>query len=177
MSFISSACCLVALVFHIRRNAFVVRSGGLFRPLCCPTSKVGGAFTGGWPCRPPAAGASAAPGGTPLRGLSLRSAQWCPLRGVFFRLARCVAAACLQGFPLVGSPSRFAPCSHAPSARQLCDIVCLARGARCSDDVLGASPLRLLRGRYSASPAPLRGRTSAPIFWGALIGDPPDPPA
>ena len=118
---------------------------------------------GGCPCRAPAAGAAAAPEGTPLRGLSLRSAQRCPLRGGFFRLSRCFADAVLQGFPLVGSPPRFSPCSPAPSARQSCDIFCLARGARVPVSCSGLRPCAR-RGGLPAAPAPLQPRRGGRCF-------------
>lgn len=69
-------------------------AGGLSVPSSLPPAKAGGASRGRCPCRAPAAGVlPAAPAGTPLWGLSLRSAQRLGATPpLFFRLPPLLAA-------------------------------------------------------------------------------------
>lgn len=134
----------------LRRN-----SSPLWPPLLFPPAA-------GCPCRAPAAGAAAAPEGTPLRGSRFARHSGVAPR-VFFGWRGVLRAGVQSVSPRCGGP-RFATLLPCPNARHLCDIFCLARGAR-----VAPCPARGLRpcasrGGLPAAPAPLqparRGRFS-----------------
>ena len=121
-----------------------VSCGGFLRPSPLPPSKVGGAGSCGCPCRAPAAGAAAAPEGTPLR--RLRFAGTAVAYGGFLSAGAVFCVSGAQGFPLVASAPRFAPCAPAPSAR-VAHTFFVSRGARGSRvSCSGLTPLRPSRG-------------------------------
>ena len=142
-----------------RRNTLVVRPRGLFAALRrCP-------------CRAPAPGVTGAPWGTPLGGLSLRSAQRYPFGG-FFRLPRCFARRVRGCFP--SSPARRGlpppPPPRVPATCATFFVSPVGRGLRvpCS----GASALRLSRGACLQPPAPPEAPTRGAVFFMVLFRGP-----
>lgn len=138
----------------------LARAGSLHRVAC----------SGGCPCRAPAPGAAGAPGGTPppllRRGRGSRFARHSGVPpGVFFGW-RVVLRAGWQGVsPRCGCP-RFATLPPCPNARHLCDIFCLARGARVAPcPARGLRPCARRGGRVRRPPAPPATPTRGAVFF------------
>ena len=135
---------------------------------------------GGCPCRAPAAGAAAAPGGTPPTGALPSVGTAVSLRGFFFGYRLELRAGC-QGVSPLAQACEVCPPAPLLECPQAGDIFCLARGARGSRFLLGACAPAPLAG--GAPPAPLhpgaRRRGGRCFSWYfvssdfAIFDDPP----
>lgn len=87
------------------------------------------------------------------------------LRGFLSASAVCSGAG-LQGFPLVGRPPRFTPCTPAPNARHTHTFFDSTRGvSACGVSCSGLAPLRHLRGAHRPPPCtPRRPDAGSGVF-------------